>query len=341
MSREYVLSVQDVPYIRSISARCPYKRTINARCPYIHLYYVWNVLQRREPANRFIKCRCRVGQNHIHIYVRCVCGLVDREITKNTVIYLGYYGVSVQLCPTLHAHIPWMEHGILHACQSQPHTHACTHARTHARTNTHTRSHTHTHTRACQLTWTSTLTCTRLPLPPQPGPHACASAIFAGSAGRAAQQQQPLQHAPRRWQLLLGRGRAPHTRCGTTVCVCVCVCECVCVSVCVCMWVRVCVFLCVCEWVCVCVCMRLCVWMWVCMCVWVCMSVCVCVCVCVWECVCICVCVCVRVCVWGCACVSVFECLCTIARDCKKGHTYKNLSTPYKIFEDLTITKLR
>jgi len=47
----------------------------------------------------FIRCTYRVGQNHIYIYiyVRCMYGILNREITKYTVIY----GAYIRFWPTL------------------------------------------------------------------------------------------------------------------------------------------------------------------------------------------------------------------------------------------------
>jgi len=92
MSHTYVLSVQDVPYIRTISARClihtyyqrkmshtyvlsaqdvPYIRTISTRCP-IHTYYQRNMSHtyvlsaQHVPYIRTISARCP-----IHTYYQC------------------------------------------------------------------------------------------------------------------------------------------------------------------------------------------------------------------------------------------------------------------------------
>jgi hypothetical protein len=35
-------------------------------------------------------CVCRVGQNHICIYIRCIHGIIGRELTKHMVMYNVY-----------------------------------------------------------------------------------------------------------------------------------------------------------------------------------------------------------------------------------------------------------
>ena len=58
---------------------------------------------------------------YICIYIRCVYGIIGREITKHTVMY----GVYIRFWPTLHLQvtkIQWHVHTLEHACV---HTHAC------------------------------------------------------------------------------------------------------------------------------------------------------------------------------------------------------------------------
>jgi len=54
-------------------------------------------LQRRRSQVCVCVSMCRVGQNHIYIYIRCIYGVFGRKITKCTVMY----GVYTQFWPSL------------------------------------------------------------------------------------------------------------------------------------------------------------------------------------------------------------------------------------------------